>query len=89
MLRGPVASKVITQMAVSTEWGECDYLLVDMPPGTGDIQITLSQCLSFTGAVIVTTPHHLSLVDAAKGVEMFRKMHIPTLALVSAVLLIR
>ena len=54
-----------------------------MPPGTGDIQITLSQCMQFTGAVIVTTPHHLALVDAAKGVEMFKKMNIPTLALVS------
>ena len=82
VLRGPVASKVITQMIVSTEWGELDYLVVDMPPGTGDIQITLSQTLSFAGAVIVTTPHHLSLVDAAKGVAMFQHLKIPTLALV-------
>ena len=53
-----------------------------MPPGTGDVQITLSQCLPFTGAVVVTTPHRLSLVDAAKGVSMFQHMQIPTLALV-------
>lgn len=86
VLRGPVASKVITQMVVGTEWGDLDYLLVDMPPGTGDIQITLSQCLNFTGAVIVTTPHHLSLVDAAKGVAMFQHMNIPTLAMVSNIL---
>lgn len=86
VLRGPVASKVVTQMVVGTEWGELDYLVVDMPPGTGDIQITLSQCLPFTGAVIVTTPHHLSLVDAAKGVAMFQHMQIPTLALVSVLL---
>ena len=82
VLRGPVASKVIIQMIVSTEWGEMDYLVVDMPPGTGDIQITLSQTLSFAGAVIVTTPHYLSLVDAAKGVAMFQHLKIPTLALV-------
>lgn len=56
--------------------------LVDTPPGTGDIQITLSQTLPFAGAVVVTTPHTLSLVDAAKGVAMFQQMHIPTLALV-------
>lgn len=67
MVRGPIASKLINQLLLATDWGELDYLLVDMPPGTGDIQITLSQSACMSGAVVVTTPHQLSLVDAAKG----------------------
>jgi hypothetical protein len=67
VVRGPIASKLINQLLLATDWGELDYLLVDMPPGTGDIQITLSQSACMSGAVVVTTPHQLSLVDAAKG----------------------
>jgi hypothetical protein len=81
-MRGPLASKVLNQLLLATDWGELDYLVVDMPPGTGDIQLTLSQTAALTGAVIVTTPHVLSLVDAAKGVELFRTVNIPTLAIV-------
>lgn len=82
LMRGPIASKLINQLIGATEWGELDYMVVDMPPGTGDIQLTLSQTLAFTGAVIVTTPHYLSLVDAAKGVAMFQEVNVPTLAVV-------
>ena len=78
-----MATKVINQLLLGTEWGPLDYLVVDMPPGTGDIQLTLSQSAQFSGAVIVTTPHKLALVDAAKGVAMFDAVNIPTLALVS------
>ncbi len=66
-MRGPIVSKIVAQLLLSTEWGELDYLLVDMPPGTGDIQITLTQSMALSGAVMVTTPHTLALVDAAKG----------------------
>jgi ATP-binding protein involved in chromosome partitioning len=67
VVRGPIASKLINQLLLATDWGALDYLLLDMPPGTGDIQITLSQSACMSGAVVVTTPHQLSLVDAAKG----------------------
>lgn len=83
VMRGPIATRLINQLVGATEWGNLDYLLVDMPPGTGDIQITLSQAMSFTGAVIVTTPHELSLADATKGVAMFDDLKVPTLAVVS------
>lgn len=66
-MRGPIASRILNQLLLATEWGELDYLVVDMPPGTGDLQITLSQSACLSGAVIVTTPHRLSLADAAKG----------------------
>ena len=82
VMRGPIATRVITQLVAATEWGDLDYLLVDMPPGTGDIQITLTQAAAITGAVIVTTPHTLSLADAAKGVAMFDDIKVPTLAVV-------
>jgi len=82
VMRGPVVSRVINQMLHKTQWGELDYLLVDMPPGTGDIQITLSQAVSFTGVVVVTTPHLLSVADVAKGIDMFRDLKVPTLAVV-------
>ncbi len=82
IMRGPIVSRVINQLITSTEWGNMDYLLVDMPPGTGDIQITLTQSVSLTGAIVVTTPHTLSLKDAAKGVQMFEDLKVPVLGLV-------
>ena len=85
VMRGPIATKVITQLLTATQWGDLDYLIIDMPPGTGDIQLTMSQIVNFSGAVIVTTPHELALADAAKGVEMFEDLQIPTLAVVSTI----
>lgn len=82
IMRGPVVSRVINQLVTATEWGNLDYLIVDMPPGTGDIQITLTQSLSLTGSVVITTPHPLSTVDASKGLQMFDSLHVPVLALV-------
>jgi len=86
--RGPMASGALNQMLTQTLWGqgsedgELDYLVVDMPPGTGDIQLTLSQKVALSGAVIVTTPQDLALADAIKGVEMFRKVSVPVLGIV-------
>jgi Mrp family chromosome partitioning ATPase/DUF971 family protein len=82
VIRGPIASRVITQLLCATEWGPLDYLIVDMPPGTGDVQITLSQSAFFSGAVVVTTPHPLSTADVKKGIEMFRQVKVPIVALV-------
>jgi len=82
VVRGPIVSRVINQLVAATDWGDVDYMVVDMPPGTGDIQITLSQTIPFTGAVIVTTPHVLAVADVVKGVEMFSDMKVPTLAIV-------
>lgn len=80
--RGPMATGALLQMLTQTEWGELDCLIVDMPPGTGDIQLTLAQKVPVAGAVIVTTPQDLALLDAQKGVEMFRKVNIPVLGVV-------
>lgn len=80
--RGPMAAGALQQMLTQTLWGELDYLVVDMPPGTGDIQLTLSQKVSVAGAVIVTTPQDIALLDAKKGIEMFRKVNIPVLGVV-------
>lgn len=82
VMRGPMVSGIISQLATDTDWGELDYLIVDMPPGTGDIQLTLTQKLPFTGAVIVTTPQKLSFVDVVKGMQMFETVKVPTLAVV-------
>ena len=82
VVRGPIVSRVITQLVTATEWGSLDYLIVDMPPGTGDIHITLTQLIAFSGAIVVTTPHALSLADAAKGVQAFESLQVPVLALV-------
>ena len=71
--RGPMASGALQQLLTQTNWGELDYLLVDMPPGTGDIQFTLAQRVPLAGAVIVTTPQDVALLDARKGIEMFRR----------------
>lgn len=82
LVRGPIAVKIIQQLLLATEWGSLDYLLVDMPPGTGDIHLTLSQLASFSGAVLVTTPHRLAMVDVVKGMSLFHTMDVRTLALV-------
>ncbi|RRS08248.1 iron-sulfur cluster carrier protein ApbC [Pseudoalteromonas sp. J010] len=80
--RGPMASQALTQLLNETEWGELDYLIVDMPPGTGDIQLTMTQKVPASGAVIVTTPQTLALADAQKGIAMFEKVQLPILGLV-------
>lgn len=80
--RGPMVSGALLQLITQTAWNELDYLVVDMPPGTGDIQLTLAQKVPVAGSVIVTTPQDLALLDARKGVEMFRKVHIPVLGVV-------
>ena len=80
--RGPMASGALQQLVGQTLWGELDYLIVDMPPGTGDIQLTLSQRVPLAGAVIVTTPQDIALLDAVKGIEMFRKVDVPVLGIV-------
>jgi ATP-binding protein involved in chromosome partitioning len=80
--RGPMAGGALAQMLEQTLWGELDYLIIDMPPGTGDIQLTLSQKATVAGAVIVTTPQDIALLDAQKGIEMFSKVNIPILGIV-------
>ena len=80
--RGPMASGALVQMLEQTLWGELDVLLVDMPPGTGDIQLTLAQKATLAGAVIVTTPQDIALIDAKKGIEMFRKVDIAVLGVI-------
>jgi len=80
--RGPMVSGALLQLITQTAWDDLDYLVIDMPPGTGDIQLTLAQKVPVAGAVIVTTPQDLALLDARKGVEMFRKVNIPVLGVV-------
>ncbi|WP_439106967.1 iron-sulfur cluster carrier protein ApbC [Congregibacter sp.] len=80
--RGPMAGGALIQMLEQTDWGELDYLLIDMPPGTGDIQLTLSQKVTLSGAVIVTTPQDIALLDARKGIEMFTKVSVPVLGVI-------
>ncbi|MCA9403469.1 MAG: P-loop NTPase [Candidatus Omnitrophica bacterium] len=81
VMRGPVVTRYIQQILVGTDWGELDYLLIDMPPGTGDIQLTITQTIRLTGAVIVTTPHTLSLLDVARGIIMFEKVEVPIIGI--------
>lgn len=80
--RGPMASKALGQLLNETEWPDLDYLVIDMPPGTGDIQLTLAQQIPVTGALIVTTPQDLALADARKGVTMFEKVDVSVIGLV-------
>ena len=80
--RGPMVSGALTQMVNQTQWHDVDYLIVDMPPGTGDIQLTLSQQVPVTGSAVVTTPQDIALLDAKKGIEMFHKVNIPCLGII-------
>jgi ATP-binding protein involved in chromosome partitioning len=80
--RGPMLHSAVTTFVRDTDWGELDYLIIDMPPGTGDIALSLSQLLPLTGAVIVCTPQEVALIDAIKAVGMFRKVKIPVLGLI-------
>jgi len=80
--RGPMVSGAFTQMLRQTNWGPLDYLVIDMPPGTGDVQLTLSQQVPVNGAVVVTTPQDIALLDARRGIEMFRRVEVPVLGIV-------
>ena len=80
--RGPMATQALEQLLRQTNWRDLDYLVVDMPPGTGDIQLTLSQRVPMTGAVVVTTPQDIALLDARKGIKMFEKVGVPILGIV-------
>jgi ATP-binding protein involved in chromosome partitioning len=80
--RGPMVTQALTQLLQQTQWGTLDYLVVDMPPGTGDIQLTLAQQVPVAGAVIVTTPQDIALADARKGLKMFEKVSVPVLGIV-------
>ena len=80
--RGPMVISAVNQMLNDVEWGKLDYLVVDMPPGTGDVQLTMAQRVPMSGAVIVSTPQDLALIDARKGIEMFKKVNIPILGII-------
>jgi ATP-binding protein involved in chromosome partitioning len=80
--RGPMVTQALEQLLRKTNWGELDYLIVDMPPGTGDIALTLAQRVPVTGAVIVTTPQDIALLDARKGLRMFEKVEVPVLGVI-------
>ena len=82
VMRGPMVSNVVHQLLRYTAWGDLDYLVLDMPPGTGDIQITLSQQVQIRAALIVSTPQKLSFIDVVKGIDMFDKVNIPTVGVV-------
>jgi ATP-binding protein involved in chromosome partitioning len=82
ILRGPMIDRYLKQLLMAFDWGPLDYLLVDMPPGTGDAHLTLAQNVALSGSVIVTTPQDVSLIDARKGVEMFRQVRVPVLGIV-------
>ncbi|NYT79111.1 iron-sulfur cluster carrier protein ApbC [Alcaligenaceae bacterium] len=80
--RGPMVTQALTQLLTQTNWHDLDYLIIDMPPGTGDIALTMAQKVPLTGAVIVTTPQDLALADARKGLRMFQKVNVPVLGVV-------
>jgi ATP-binding protein involved in chromosome partitioning len=80
--RGPMVTQALEQLLKDTRWRDVDYLVVDLPPGTGDIQLTLAQKVPVTGAIIVTTPQDIALIDARKGLKMFEKVGIPILGVV-------
>ena len=80
--RGPMVHRAVVQFLQDLNWGDLDYLVIDLPPGTGDAQLTLTQMAPLSGAVIVTTPQDVSLIDARKGLEMFREVRVPVLGIV-------
>ncbi|MDX9722164.1 MAG: Mrp/NBP35 family ATP-binding protein [Myxococcota bacterium] len=80
--RGPMVASMVRQLIEDTDWGELDHLVIDLPPGTGDAQLTLIKTLALDGAIIVSTPSNLAIVDAVRGLEMFRTLHTPVLGLV-------
>ncbi len=80
--RGPMVTQALEQLLKDTRWRDVDYLVIDLPPGTGDIQLTLAQKVPVTGAVIVTTPQDIALIDARKGLKMFEKVGIPIIGIV-------
>jgi len=80
--RGPMATSALMQLFNDTLWGDLDFLLIDLPPGTGDIQLTLSQKIPVAGAVVVTTPQDIATLDARKAVKMFEKVQVPVLGIV-------
>ena len=82
VMRGPIVTRYTQQLLLQTDWGELDYLIIDMPPGTGDVQLTITQSIRLSGAVIVTTRQTLSLVDVARGILMFEKVSVPILGIV-------
>jgi len=82
IMRGPMISSICVSLVGNTDWGDLDYLIIDFPPGTGDIQLSLCQELKLTGAVIVTTPQKLSFIDVMKGIEMFDELKVPILSVV-------
>ena len=82
LLRGPMVAKWVGTFLTQINWGELDFLIIDMPPGTGDAQLTLCQTVTLTGAVIVTTPQDVSLIDAVKALNMFRQLRTPVLGVI-------
>jgi ATP-binding protein involved in chromosome partitioning len=80
--RGPMVHKAVTDFLTRIDWGQLDFLVIDLPPGTGDAQLTLTQQAPLSGAVIVTTPQDVALIDARKGLEMFRQVHVPVLGII-------
>lgn len=82
VIRGPIVTRYIQQLLLNTAWEELDYLFIDMPPGTGDVQLTITQTVQLNGAVIITTPQSLSLVDVARGIIMFEKVQVPILGVI-------
>ncbi len=79
--RGPMLMKAVDQLVAGVRWGKLDFLLVDLPPGTGDVQLTLTQRIALSGAVVVTTPQEVALIDARKGIAMFRQVGVPILGI--------
>ncbi|PIW61754.1 MAG: sodium:proton antiporter [Candidatus Omnitrophica bacterium CG12_big_fil_rev_8_21_14_0_65_50_5] len=82
VMRGPMVTRYVQQLLLNTQWGELDYLLIDMPPGTGDVALTITQQVKLSGAVIVTTPQTLSLLDVSRGILMFEKVNVPVLGVI-------